>query len=128
MRSAARPWNSLRFSIGSSRSGPRVPPISWAWTRPNQNSRIEVAAPLIEAVDVYKSDGYTRRNANFSDVLKKISEIAPKHKCFKRNLGKRGESEFRYIFSHPDDSNRELVLTVLAFDVPTEEHRSKSGS
>jgi hypothetical protein len=24
------------------------------------------------------------RNANFSDVLKKITEIAPKHKCYKQ--------------------------------------------
>ena len=58
------------------------------------------------------------RNANFSDVLTKIGEIVPKHKYFKRDLGKRGESEFRYMFSHPDDPNRELILTVLAFDVP----------
>lgn len=68
------------------------------------------------------------RNAQFTDVINKIGEIAPKHKCFKRDLGKRGESEFRYIFHHPDDPNRELVLTVLGFDVPTEEHRSKPGS
>jgi len=68
------------------------------------------------------------RNANFSDVLKKIGEITPKHKCFKRDLGKRGDSEFRYVFSHPDDPSRELVVTVLAFDVPTGEHRSKPGS
>jgi hypothetical protein len=68
------------------------------------------------------------RNANFSDVLNKIGEVVPKHGCFKRDLGKRGESEFRYIFCHPDDPNRELVLTVLAFDVPTEEHRSKPSA
>jgi hypothetical protein len=68
------------------------------------------------------------RNANFSDVLSKIGEVAPKHKCFKRDMGKKGESEFRYIFHHPNDQNRELVLTVLAFDVPTEDHRSKPDS
>jgi hypothetical protein len=43
-------------------------------------------------------------------------------------MGKKGESEFRYIFHHPNDQNRELVLTVLAFDAPTEDHRSKPDS
>jgi hypothetical protein len=65
------------------------------------------------------------RNANFSNVVEKIGEIAPKHPCFKRDLGKTDESGFRYVFHQPNDRNRELILTVLAFDVPTEEHRSK---
>jgi len=65
------------------------------------------------------------RNTNFTDVLRKIAETVPAHKCFKRDLGKTGESSFRYVFQQPNDSNRELVLTVIAFDIPTAEHRSK---
>ena len=60
------------------------------------------------------------RNAGFTAVVAKIAEVAPKHPNFKRDLGKSGESTFRYIFSQPNDANREITLTVLAFDIPTE--------
>jgi hypothetical protein len=65
------------------------------------------------------------RNASFTEVLEKIAEIVPKHACFKRDLGKTDESGFRYVFHQPNDTNRELTLSVLAFDVPTKEHRRK---
>jgi hypothetical protein len=60
------------------------------------------------------------RNAGFTAVLAKIADAAPKHPNFKRDLGKSGESTFRYVFAQPNDANREITLTVLAFDVPTE--------
>jgi hypothetical protein len=60
------------------------------------------------------------RNADFSAVLAKIGETAPKHPLFKRDLGKAGESAFRYVFGQPNDSNREILVTVLAFDIPTQ--------
>jgi hypothetical protein len=59
------------------------------------------------------------RNANFTEVLTKIEEATPKHQCYKRTVGKLDESSFRYIFHQPNDRNRELTLTVLAFDIPT---------
>lgn len=60
------------------------------------------------------------RNADFSAVLTKIGETAPKHPLFKRDRGKSGESVFRYVFAQPNDSNREIILTVLPFDIPTQ--------
>jgi hypothetical protein len=59
------------------------------------------------------------RKAGFSAVLAKIAELTPKHPQFKRDLGKPDESTFRYVFAPPNDVNREITLTVLAFDVPT---------
>jgi hypothetical protein len=59
------------------------------------------------------------RNVNFSEVLAKIAETAPTHKNFKRAVGKLGETGFRYVFHLPDDPNREVTLTVLAFHIPT---------
>jgi hypothetical protein len=59
------------------------------------------------------------RNAGFSAVLAKIAEVCPKHPNFKRNLGKSDESAFSYVFAQPNDANREITLTVLAFDIPT---------
>ena len=58
------------------------------------------------------------KNANFSNVLTRIAEVVPKHGNFKRDLGKSGESTFRYVFTQPNDPSRELLLTVLTFDMP----------
>ena len=58
------------------------------------------------------------RNADFSAVLAKIAETGPKHPNFKRDLGKQDESTFRYVFVQPNDTNREIMLTVMAFDIP----------
>lgn len=37
----------------------------------------------------------------------------------KRALGVQSETNFRYVFAHRDDRNREMVLSVLAFDIPS---------
>jgi hypothetical protein len=66
------------------------------------------------------------RNANFTDVLTKIGNAGPLHPCFKRDLGKSDESAFRYVFHQPADTNRELLLTVMAFDVPRPDQREVS--
>lgn len=58
------------------------------------------------------------RNKDFSRVLSSIVETAKAHANFKRELSGSTETTFRYCFSHKDDKNRELFLTVLAFDVP----------
>ena len=61
------------------------------------------------------------RNADFSAVLGKISAATPKHAHFKREVDKPGETMFRYVFGQPSDPNREITLTVMAFDVPRTE-------
>jgi hypothetical protein len=58
------------------------------------------------------------RNKDFSRVLAAIPETAKTHANFKRELAGSTETVFRYCFAHKDDKNRELFLTILAFDVP----------
>jgi len=58
------------------------------------------------------------KNQNFSAVLSQIQEAVKGHSCFKRELGKHGETSFRYVFHQPSDEARELLLTVMAFNVP----------
>jgi hypothetical protein len=58
------------------------------------------------------------RNANFTEVLSKIEAAAPTHPNYKRTIGKLKESTFRYVFYQANDPNREVILTVEAFDVP----------
>lgn len=58
------------------------------------------------------------RNRDFSKTLAAAAETMPTHPNFKRLLPGATETLFRYVFAHRDDRNRELFLSVLAFDVP----------
>lgn len=59
------------------------------------------------------------RNRDFSKVLAAIPEAVRAHPQYKKDLPGSTESVFRYLFANRDDRNRELSLTVMAFDVPT---------
>ena len=58
------------------------------------------------------------RNADFTAVLSKIAEAVPTHPDFKRDLGKSDESTFRYVSRSRTMPDREIILTVMAFDIP----------
>lgn len=58
------------------------------------------------------------REKNFSAVVSKIPEVVESHPNFKRRLPYTLETGFRFILHHRDDKNHELILTVLAFEVP----------
>lgn len=59
------------------------------------------------------------RNKEFSKVLESIKKATLEHDNCKKLLTTRSETSSRFLFSHRDDPNRELLLTTLAFDVPT---------
>ena len=58
------------------------------------------------------------RDRNLSTVLKGIPEVIRNHPNFKSESDYLSETGFRYVLSHRDDPNRDLILTVLAFDIP----------
>ena len=58
------------------------------------------------------------RNRNFSQVLEAIPDAVRSHANFKKDVDDNGEGRSRYVFGHRDDRNRELILSVMAFDVP----------
>lgn len=58
------------------------------------------------------------RNKNLTNVLNKIPNTVSDHPNCKTKKEYNKETGFRYVFGHPDDSNRELHLTILVFDVP----------
>lgn len=58
------------------------------------------------------------RNVEFSKVVAQIPETAKKHRNFKGQVEYKSETGFRFILHHNEDKNRELVLTVLGFNVP----------
>ncbi len=59
------------------------------------------------------------RNKDFSKVLESAREATKTHPSYKREIDRSNETEFSFIFANKDDPNRELILTLLAFDVPT---------
>jgi hypothetical protein len=58
------------------------------------------------------------RDRSLSMVLGKIPEVAKSHPNFKRNMDYKSETGFRFVFGHRDDTNREIIVTVLVFEVP----------
>lgn len=58
------------------------------------------------------------RDRNFTTVLEKIPEVVNVHAQFKRQIDYKAESAFRFVLRHRDDPSKELILTVLAFEVP----------
>jgi len=58
------------------------------------------------------------RDTNLTTVLDKIPDTVKAHPNCKRPVDYRNETGFRFVFGHRDDPNRELILTVLVFEVP----------
>ncbi len=58
------------------------------------------------------------RDTTFSTVLAKVPEVVKAHPNFKREVPVDDETRFRAHLCHKNDRSRELVVTVLAFDVP----------
>ena len=56
------------------------------------------------------------KNKDLTSVLERIPPTVEKHANFKRRIAY--ESGFRCLLHHRDDPARELLLTVLAFEVP----------
>lgn len=64
------------------------------------------------------------KTQNFSQVLEKIDNVAKSNRFYKRqyelkNERLKNETTFSYIFHQPSDVNRELFLTILVFNIPS---------
>lgn len=64
------------------------------------------------------------KTREFSSVLDKIDSTMKTHGCYKREYKLKGtdlsnETTFSYVFHQPSDKNREIILTVMAFDIPS---------
>jgi len=58
------------------------------------------------------------RNKDLSRVLSQIPDAIEKHPNFKRFLKYNKETEFRFILHSAIDKNRELIVTLMVFDIP----------
>jgi hypothetical protein len=60
------------------------------------------------------------RDGNLKTILEKIPQLVERHQLYKRTIKIDGETKFRYVFRLPNDPNREVILTVMVFDIPKE--------
>jgi hypothetical protein len=58
------------------------------------------------------------RNKNFSEVIAQVPDLVKQYPYYKRQLSYNSETGFRFVLHHRDDKNREIILTVLCFEVP----------
>lgn len=66
------------------------------------------------------------RNRDTSKVLDEIKAATEAHPHYKRTLPWSHESGFRFVMHHPADKNRELIMTVLVFDIPEKAPRAST--
>lgn len=59
------------------------------------------------------------RNKDTSGVLAQIPKIVETHEGFIKKIDYNSETGFRFVMQHKNDKERELILTVMVFDVPT---------
>lgn len=59
------------------------------------------------------------RGVETSRVLAGVDATAQAHENFKKRVSYPHESGFRYVFHQVGDANRELIITVLVFHVPS---------
>lgn len=58
------------------------------------------------------------RNKDFSAVLEKIFSATPSHPNCKKQIKQISETSWSYLFSQPDDPNREMIITVQVYNIP----------
>jgi len=58
------------------------------------------------------------RNKDLTGVLKSVPDVIKTHPNFKRSVVHHAETEFKFILHSNVDKNRELIVTLLVFDLP----------
>lgn len=58
------------------------------------------------------------RNKNFSAVIEGAKRAVEAHPQYRRGPVSEGETRFRFILANPDDTSKEVVVTLMLFDIP----------
>ena len=58
------------------------------------------------------------RNQDFTNVISEAQRAMKDHPHYKSGPQKEGETRFRYVFTHPNNAQREIIVTLLIFDMP----------
>jgi hypothetical protein len=58
------------------------------------------------------------RNVDFTNVVSEAQRAMKDHQHYKSGPTKESETRFRYKFSHPEDKQRDIIVTLLLFNMP----------
>jgi hypothetical protein len=58
------------------------------------------------------------RNVNFTNVIKEAQRAMKDHQHYKSGPKREAETRFRYVFTHPNDKQRDIIVTLMLFDMP----------
>jgi hypothetical protein len=58
------------------------------------------------------------RNQDFTNVVNEAQRAMKDHPHFKSGPQKEAETKFRYVFTHPGDKQRDIIVTLMLFNMP----------
>jgi hypothetical protein len=58
------------------------------------------------------------RNQDFTNVVSEAQRAMKDHPQYKSGPKKEGETRFRYVFTYPNDKQRDIIVTLMLFDMP----------
>ena len=58
------------------------------------------------------------RNLDFTSVISEAQRAMKDHQHYKSGPIKQGDSRFRYVFTHPEDKQRDIIVTLMLFNMP----------
>jgi hypothetical protein len=58
------------------------------------------------------------RNQDFTNMISEAQRAMKDHQHYKSGPVTEGESRFLYIFTHPEDKQREIIVTLMLFNMP----------
>jgi hypothetical protein len=58
------------------------------------------------------------RNHDFTNVISEAQRAMKDHRNYKSGPSRESETRFRYTFTHPDDEQRDIIVTLMLFNMP----------
>src|ERR1700726_2780099 len=58
------------------------------------------------------------RNLDFTNVISEAQRAMKDHQHYKSGPTKESETRFRYVFSHSGDKQRDIIVTLMLFNMP----------
>jgi hypothetical protein len=58
------------------------------------------------------------RNLDFTNVISEAQRAMKDHQHYKSGPTKESDTRFRYILTHPQDKQRDIIVTLMLFDMP----------
>ncbi len=60
---------------------------------------------------------FNKHNAKFTELLDKVPATLSAHQKFKKDLGQRGDGEWRFLFTSAEDELRQVIVNVFLFNI-----------